>query len=98
VGPAASFAYERPDFPDAMALFSRQRYHYFDVRGIVRVFDLALEDDGWSMINVSDDGLSQRATARFPHDDAIDGFGQRSTDTGLTWEPDFTMTLTRATP
>jgi hypothetical protein len=25
VGPAASFAYERPDFPDAMALFSRQR-------------------------------------------------------------------------
>jgi hypothetical protein len=92
------WAYERPDFPDAMALFSRQRYHYFDVRGIVRVFDLTLEDDGWSMINVTDDGLSQRVIARFSDDDTIDVTGQRSTDTGVTWEPDFTMTLTRATP
>jgi hypothetical protein len=92
------WAYERPDFPDAMALFSPQGYHYFDVRGIVRVFDLTLEDDGWSMINVTEDGLSQRATARFSDDDTIDVTGQRSTDAGVTWEPDFTMTLTRATP
>ena len=29
-----------PDFPDAMALLSDDRYHYFDVRGITRVFEL----------------------------------------------------------
>ncbi len=91
-------AYERPDFPDALALLSPRRYHYFDVRGIVRIFDLTLEDGGWSTVNVTDDGLSQRVTARFTDDDVIDVAGQRSTDSGTTWEPDFTMTLTRATP
>ena len=91
-------AYERPDFPDAMALFSPERYYYFDVRGIARVFDLTLDDDGWSMTNVTGDGLSQRATARFTGDDTIEVTGERSTDTGATWEPDFTMNLRLATP
>lgn len=90
--------YERPDFPDALALFSSERYHYFDVRGLVRMFDLTLDDDGWSVIHLTDDELSQRATARFTDDDTIDVTGERSADAGATWEPDFTMTLTRATP
>lgn len=51
-------AYERPDFPDALALFSPERYYYFDVRGIARVFDLTLGADGWSMTNVTGGGLS----------------------------------------
>jgi hypothetical protein len=91
-------AYERPDFPDALALFSPQRYHYFDVRGVVRDFDVTLSDDGWSTINITDDELSQRTTAQLTDDDTIEVTGQRSTDAGTTWEPDFTMTLTRATP
>jgi hypothetical protein len=39
------------------------------------VFDLTLENDGWSMINVTQDGLSQRATARFSDGDTIDVTG-----------------------
>jgi len=31
------WAYSHPDFPDARALLSDARYHYFDVRGIVPV-------------------------------------------------------------
>ena len=91
-------SYERPDFPDAMALFSPDRYYYFDVRGIARVFDLTLAADGWSTTNVTGGGLSQRTTARFAGDDTIEVAGARSTDTGATWEPDFRMTLRRATP
>ena len=91
------WTYDHPDFPDAMGLLSNDRYHYFDVRGIVRVFDLTVDDDGWSMTNMTGDGLSQRTTARFTGDDTIDVTGERSTDAGATWEPDFTMTLRRAT-
>ena len=89
------WTYERPDFPDAMAMFAPPRYHYFDVRGVVRVFDLTLAEDGWSMVNVTGDGLSQRTTARFTGADTVEVTGQRSTDTGASWEPDFTMTLAR---
>lgn len=66
-------AYERPDFPDAMALFSPERCYYFDVRGVARVFDLTLDADGWSTTNVTDGGLSQRATTRFVDDDTRRG-------------------------
>ena len=89
------WTYERPDFPDAMALFAPPRYHYFDVRGVVRVFDLTVAEDGWSMVNVTGDGLSQRTTARFTGADTVEVTGERSTDTGASWEPDFTMTLAR---
>jgi hypothetical protein len=90
------WTYEHPAFPDALALYGPDRMHYFDVRGIVRVFDLDLGDDGWSMVNVTGDGLSQRATARFTDDDTVAFTGERSTDTGATWQPDYTMTLRRA--
>ena len=41
------WTYDHPDFPDAMALLSDDRYHYFDVRGITRVFELKVDDAGW---------------------------------------------------
>ena len=86
--------YDHPDFPDAVAIFDEHRYHYFDVRGVVRVFDFELEDSGWTMTWI-DPGFSQRSTATFRGDDAIDIYGERSTDGGQTWQHDFTMLLTR---
>jgi hypothetical protein len=85
------WTYDHPDFPDAMALLSQDRYHYFDVRGITRVFDFDVDDTGWSMIHLDED-LSQRQTARFRGPDIIESTGERSLDTGVTWQPDFTMT------
>ena len=90
------WTYDHPDFPDAMALLSENRYHYFDVRGIVRVFDLEADDAGWSMIRLDDD-FSQRFTARFRGPDVMDSSGEVSYDTGVTWQPDFTMTYQRVT-
>jgi hypothetical protein len=88
------WTYDHPDFPDAMAFISDDRYHYFDVRGITRVFDLTVEAAGWSMVRLDDD-FSQRSTARFRGPDAIDTTGELSTDAGVTWQPDFTMTAQR---
>jgi hypothetical protein len=90
------WTYDHPDFPDAMALLSENRYHYFDVRGITRVFELEVDDAGWSMIHLDED-LSQRQTARFRGPNVIGSTGERSYDAGVTWQPDYTMTYQRLT-
>jgi len=90
------WTYDHPDFPDSMALLSEARYHYFDVRGITRAFDFDSDDTGWSMIRLDED-YSQRQTARFRSPDVIDSTGEKSYDTGVTWQPDFTMTYQRVT-
>jgi len=86
--------YDHPDFPDAMALLSDDRYHYFDVRGITRVFELEVDDAGWSMIRL-DEEFSQRHIARFRGPDAMESTGEVSHDNGATWRPDSTMTHRR---
>ena len=86
--------YDHPDFPDAMALLSENRYYYFDVRGITRVFEVDVDDAGWSMIFLDED-FSQRFTARFRSPDAMESTGEVSHDNGVTWRPDFTMTYQR---
>jgi hypothetical protein len=84
------WTYDHPDFPDAMALLSEERYHYFDVRGIVRIFDLEVDDSGWSMTRLDED-FSQHSAARFRGPDVMEVTGEISRDTGTTWQPDFTM-------
>jgi hypothetical protein len=88
------WTYDHPDFPDAIALLSDDRYHYFDVRGITRVFDLDVDDAGWSLSRLDAD-FSQRTTARYRGPDGMEATGEASRDCGATWQPDFTMTLRR---
>jgi hypothetical protein len=90
------WTYDHPDFPNAMALLSEDRYHYFDVRGITRVFDFEVDDAGWSMIHL-DEVFSQRQTARFRGPDVMVSTGEKSHDKGITWQHDFTMTYQRVT-
>jgi hypothetical protein len=83
-----------PDFPDAMALVSEDRYHHFDVRGITRVFDFEIDDAGWSMIRLDED-FSQRFIASFHGPDAMESTGEVLHDNGITWQPGFTMAYGR---
>lgn len=86
--------YDHPDFPDAIAILDATRYHYFDVRGVIRVFDFQLKTSGWVMTWL-DPEFSQRSTGTFRDDDTIEVRGERSADRGESWEDDFTMVLTR---
>ncbi|MFC0674320.1 hypothetical protein [Brachybacterium hainanense] len=88
------WAYDRPDFPDAVSMLAEHRLHYFDVRGIVRVFELELEESGWSMIR-RDDDFWQRLNSRFIDDDTIEGSGELSYDEGATWEHDYSLVCRR---
>ncbi|WP_161883214.1 hypothetical protein [Deinococcus alpinitundrae] len=85
---------DHPDFPDALSLLSETQSHYFDVRGIVRMFDLRLDDAGWTMVHLDQD-FSQRFETRFEGADALQGTGEASSDGGITWRPDFTITSRR---
>jgi len=90
-----TWTYEHPDFPDAMALLSPEQMYYFDVRGVTRVFDLRLHEDGWSTV-LLDPEFSQRSTARFDGPDTVETAGELSDDHGVTWRPDYSMSSTRA--
>ena len=91
------WTYDHPEFPDAMALLSDDLCHYFDVRGVVRVFELEIDAAGWSMVRL-DEEFSQRQTARFSDPDRMDGSGETSHDSGATWQPDFTIAYQRIQP
>jgi hypothetical protein len=88
------WTFQHPDFPDAMAFWSPDVCHYFDVRGVIRVFELEFGDHGWSMLRLDDD-FAQRFVARFDGDDHIETSGELSRDGGATWQHDFTMTHRR---
>ena len=88
------WTYEHPDFPDAMAVLSEHDAHYFDVRGVTRVFELELDDDGWSMVRLEPE-FSQRYRTRFVGADAMESEGEYSEDGGATWAHDFSMGYVR---
>jgi hypothetical protein len=90
-----TWTHEHPDFPDAVAMLGDRAFHYFDVRGVVRTFDLEVTGTGWSMIRRGDD-FWQRSRLRFLSRDAMEGDGENSHDGGTTWQHDFSVTYTRA--
>ena len=92
---ALDWTFEHPDFPDAFAVLDETHFHYFDVRGVIRVFDFEIDENGWRMTWIAP-GFSQRSTAQFLGDDAIGVGGERSSDEGANWQHDFRMELHRA--
>jgi hypothetical protein len=60
------------------------------------VFDLAIDDSGWSMVRIAGDGeLSQRFTVRFVDDRTMAGGGEASYDRGAGWQHDFDIRYER---
>jgi hypothetical protein len=91
--------------PDSLAIISvdvgRDRYlqHYFDSRGVVRVYAMTLNDGVWTLLRESADfsdlAFSQRFTGTFSNDgDSIVGHWETSRD-GSPWEHDFDLTYSR---
>jgi hypothetical protein len=82
-GPGQAFMIQRsevvpPGFPDAITVIgvdgSRGAYrqHYFDSRGVARVYQMGFENGEWSLIRTTADftplGFAQRYTGRFSDD------------------------------
>ena len=91
---------EHPDAPDGIAIigFDAEKatylQHYFDSRGVARVYEMTFADHVWKLRRLAP-GFSQRFTGTFGDDDnTIVGRWEISRD-GATWEHDFDLTYTR---
>ena len=74
--------------------------HYFDSRGVVRVYAMTFDDGVWTLLRTSADftplSFSQRYTGRFSDDGrTIEGRWEKSDD-GENWELDFELVHRRA--
>jgi hypothetical protein len=100
--------YDHPDIPDALAVIGvtgqpergepeasgQLSMHYFDSRGIYRVYAVSLEGDQWRFWR-DDPGFRQEFTGHFSADgDTITGQGQMDRD-GAGWEDDLALTYRR---
>ncbi len=93
---------EYSDAPDGIAIIvpddsdREYRQHYFDSRGVSRVYEMSLRDGAWKLWRESP-GFSQRFTGTFSDDGGtITGFWEKS-GAGSTWEHDFDLTYTKET-
>jgi hypothetical protein len=96
-----------PEAPDGIAIIgadpeSEGNYlqHYFDSRGVARVYKMSVEDGVWKLWRAEPDfsplDFSQRFTGTFSADGrTIAGRWEMCHD-GTTWEHDFDLTYTRA--
>ena len=93
-----------PDFPDGLVVIAPAAdgylQHYFDSRGVVRLYRMSLDDRSWTLLRTEPDftplEFSQRYVATIsPDDSRIEGQWETSYDQGTTWEVDFALSYTR---
>ena len=94
-----------PDAPDGIAIIGAggeeggYRQHYFDSRGVARVYEMTFGDGAWELERRSADfsplDFCQRYVGTFTDGgQTIDGRWETSAD-GSTWELDFGLVYTR---
>jgi hypothetical protein len=89
---------EHPDFPDALWVLGETEEglvgHYFDSRGVHRIYRLNFDDGVWQMSR-DEPGFNQRFTGTFDDDgDSIVGVWEASPD-GSKWERDLEISFHR---
>ena len=93
---------DHPAFPTAIAVIGARgedddalAMHYFDSRGVQRLYDLELRDGVWTMARDAP-GFSQRFTGTIAADGAtIDGLWTLSRD-GTRWDDDLAIVYGRS--
>ena len=95
-----------PEAPNSIAIIGADpggdayAQHYFDSRGVIRVYAMTFDDGVWTLLRNSPDFSEltfwQRYTGVFSEDGAtIDGSWEMSHDEGATWEKDFDLVYRR---
>jgi hypothetical protein len=91
---------DHPDAPDVVCLVGPDGHgsftqHYFDSRGVARLYEMKFEAERWELLRVNPDftplDFSQRYVGHFTTDRSrIEGSWQSSHD-GQNWDPDFQL-------
>ncbi len=95
---------DHPDVPDALCVIAANddgtyTQHYFDSRGVVRIYDMTFDGVTWTLTRDRPDfsplEFSQRYLGTFdPEGRTIRGAWETSRD-GTTWEKDFDLNYKR---
>ena len=89
---------DHPAFPDSLSMIGDTdglQWHYFDSRGVHRVYEFRVLENGWEMARDAPEFL-QRMKVTFEDDyDAMEGLGRLSRD-DETWEDDLQITYRRS--
>jgi hypothetical protein len=88
--PTWDFVFGRSDARDQFVVLS------YDERGVLRVFELTLDDGGWVMSRADPD-FHQRLVGRIDGDRMV-GSADASDDAGATWRKDFDLIFERVAP
>lgn len=95
------WAIEMPEAPDGIAIIGAGdetgafRQHYFDSRGIHRVYEMTLEAGTWRLWRDATDPFPQRFSATFSDDGAVITGRWEKAEDGSTWATDFDLTYRR---
>ena len=94
-----------PEYPDGLMIISltpdgSYLQHYFDSRGVVRLYRMSLEDNRWTLHRTEPDFTPLEFAQRFvstisPDGNRIEGAWETSYDDSQTWERDFPLSYTR---
>jgi len=87
--PSWDFVFGRSDANDRFVAL------YHDERGVARLFEVSLDDGGWTMSRTDPD-FHQRLAARLEGNRMV-GLTEASDDQGETWRKDFDLTFERVT-
>ena len=96
----------QPEFPDSFSVIAadeetgRLTAHYFDSRGVVRLYRMELGDGVWRLVRTEPDfsplDFAQRFEGVLSADgNTVEGRWETSHDGGNTWEIDFPLRFTR---
>jgi hypothetical protein len=105
----ASFLVQRalsplPEYPDGLMIISVEPdgylQHYFDSRGVVRLYRMTLENGTWTLLRTEPDFTPLEFSQRFvgvisPDGQRIEGRWETSHDQGQSWETDFPLSYAR---
>jgi hypothetical protein len=101
---------DHPDFPDSISIIGDTddlQWHYFDSRGVHRIYELSVTDDGWEIardaagrdapeIGRDASGFSQRLTLTFEDDDNTMAGRSKISFDDKTWQDDLQITYRRS--
>jgi hypothetical protein len=97
------WAVDLPEAPDGIAIIGSGdepetfRQHYFDSRGVHRVYEMTLADGAWELWRDAPDPFPQRFHGTFEDGGAtIAGRWEKAPD-GSVWETDFDLTYRKVT-
>jgi len=92
---------DRPEFPNAISIIGATgvdgglQQHYFDSRGVARVYEMTFEGGVWTLFREGPD-WPQRYVGELSEDgNTITGRWERGTELGAPLEHDFDLTYTR---